>query len=150
MLPRPPPPPAQGTDGRTPRTRAQKSGSPPLGASACADERSGFAQQQSAGFLERGFGSGFAAVLCGEPWPQPGGVRGSSAGAGTLQTDRCCVARRVSLIRITGHSFLQKLLGLVALILRSALEKITCFFSNTLHHVIRVENSAGKKRHNLF
>lgn len=111
-----PPAPAQGADGRTPSSSVKTSRSPQLGASSCVDKKPGSARQQEFWFPQKMGLPGFAAMLCGKSSPQ------------RVRTDRLPVARRVLLIQITWPSFFQKLLGLVALVLRSALDKIMCFF----------------------
>lgn len=76
---------------------------------------------------EFGFVWGFGTVRCGKPLPQPGDSLRSTAGASALWTDPLRAAGRVFLTHITRRSVLQKLLGLVAPILRSALDKLMVF-----------------------
>lgn len=144
MLPKPlppPPAPAQGAEGDTLVLLMRRAGPPQLGALLREDEKSGFAQQQSSGFL----GTRVCLGSCRHAVRE---VVASAWRRRAVELRVLALCNRPALSsqeRLSDPNyrafFPPKASGLIALILRSALDKIMLFL-NMLHHAARVEKSA--------
>lgn len=158
MLPKllpPSPAPAQGADEYALVLVLKRAGTPQLGALSCEDEKSGFAQQQSSGFLRTWVSLRFC---CRAVWE----VLTSAWRCAPEDRECSCSVSRLTLGSQEGlcdPNFMACFPPKAPRFSCSDFEIcfrqnnvwVCCFFFlNKLHHAVRVENSVGNKRHNWF